>query len=586
MNFNLDLMSISHLLILLICFVLLTPAYVIVIKTLSTIPVIFIVLGVRLFRKLGPREYLIISRAEIFFSLVVFLCFFFSILTYDQIVPYLLFWNFPIIFAFYFFGSQLASVSFQSYNPIMRTQAQGSFVLSFFVILVLIFAPIFPNSFDASLAWRAALTGIIFIIGINAFSALKIPKRIHNFEILDHRHDEVGRQLRRLRRIRSVLTDGSDGRTIDEALNTITSSYDAAFNGFRANNISEAENQILRAEAEVDGLSRTYNDRVRLSLRDELKAKVTQAVSDLAKLRQEFEAANLQGAELDGLEARTRKLATEITDMALDSDTLDTQLEPFEKLFSDLVTTRTALRFRENVGASLDLEGRRAKLTHLIDQFSVVRIASAEDLAAKYRILRDAASEHRAAVIALRSEILRGFIVFEASAFNTKVILPSAITTTAVMSGAIVVYQRRTATSDDIQCELDGVLIDLQVSRSFAIPLASGRPFAISSFDMVGKRGGTGRITVKITDPTENRSELFSFKIIVTSTFLESPKDILALATPSGGVAGFLVWLLWKDLALAGQLGVAIGGMIGLSGFAIQRFLVRRAVRQYGAGTP
>ena len=347
MNFNLDLMSISHLLILLICFVLLTPAYVIVIKTLSTIPVIFIVLGVRLFRKLGPREYLIISRAEIFFSLVVFLCFFFSILTYDQIVPYLLFWNFPIIFAFYFFGSQLASVSFQSYNPIMRTQAQGSFVLSFFVILVLIFAPIFPNSFDASLAWRAALTGIIFIIGINAFSALKIPKRIHNFEILDHRHDEVGRQLRRLRRIRSVLTDGSDGRTIDEALNTITSSYDAAFNGFRANNISEAENQILRAEAEVDGLSRTYNDRVRLSLRDELKAKVTQAVSDLAKLRQEFEAANLQGAELDGLEARTRKLATEITDMALDSDTLDTQLEPFEKLFSDLVTTRTALRFRE-----------------------------------------------------------------------------------------------------------------------------------------------------------------------------------------------------------------------------------------------
>src|SRR5271165_3700620 len=97
---------------------------------------------------------------------------------------------------------------------------------------------------------------------------------------------------------RTVLT------SIQDIVRSVDTSYNTALQALRADKTDKAEDAIFRAEVEVEGVNRAIDDRARLSLKDELKAKLNQSEVDCNELRKEFEAAGLQGTDVDSLITR------------------------------------------------------------------------------------------------------------------------------------------------------------------------------------------------------------------------------------------------------------------------------------------
>lgn len=283
--------------------------------------------------------------------------------------------------------------------------------------VVVVIASLLPDLFNASAVWWAATVATVLLFGAGAFSIIKISGRMRTFTTLDNRHDEIGRQLNRLRHIFNVLPETTDRVVIQDALASINSQYGVALRALRGGNVEHAEEAILSAEAEIEGLNRQLDDRVRLSLRDELKTKLEQATSDCSRLRSEFLAIGLLGTEIDELEGRLASLSQQIDNLVFNPDQLPSQVEPFEQLLSDIVNTRTALRFRGNVDASLDrlqqelldastnislanalgvnsdsVVEAQEKLRRLIDEFRSQRTSPAKELVERYRNVREAAS--------------------------------------------------------------------------------------------------------------------------------------------------------------------------------------------------
>jgi hypothetical protein len=202
-------------------------------------------------------------------------------------------------------------------------------------------------------------------------------------------------------------------------------------------------------------------------------------------------------------------------------------------------------------------------------------------LVREYRTLREAASEHQAAINALASDTARRFWIEEAISFDTRVFVPKSLTTTETATGAVFVQHQQKNQIETVDCELDGVLVDFQQTRSFSINRSNAKPFTIAPFNIVGTRGGMGKIKISMKKPGAAPKAAWSFGVRVSASALETAKDVLVFVTPCGGVAGLLIWFLWKDVAIAGPIGAGIGSTIGLLIFLLQRLRLRDGPRAY-----
>jgi hypothetical protein len=507
--------------------------------------------------------------------------------------PWFLFWTNPTALAIYLLSVVIAAALLRSDNPYSLQQGAASVISSGLVALFVILAPLFPARFYFNDARWAAITGASCVFLAGVYSATKLVKGIRTFAALNERRQKIGSHMSRLQHVGNVLPNTSERVKIQEALEHLEASYQKAEIALRQKNLNAAEEVILPAEVEVESLYREVDNRIRLSLKDELKAKLAQSMADLEALRREFEAAGLQGDEVKGLEARVKDLSGGLDTLVFDSARLLSQIEPFERLFVDIVTTRTALRFQSNVGASLDklrqelrddeahialaealglnteVASRcRAKFFALLEEFT---ISSAEDLVRRYRALGEAASDHKSAINNLGLEIKRRFWEEHLEPLHTQVFVPKSVTTTHAATGAVLVRSQGSQQPDPLDCEIDGVLLEFPQSRTFSIIQSGNTPFTVRPFDIIGKRGGTGKLNVAVKIRGTDTSQPRPFKVSVANSAFETGRDVFALATPCGGVVGLAFWFLWRDVTIAGPLGAGTGGTIALLLFVFHR---------------
>ena len=583
-----------------------TLAYGFVIRSILDLP--FHIIGMLLGQLIG--KFKIVDKAnfakitqrlatiEIVTSIVFLCAFLVSIGAFQVWLSWFEFWRSPMTLALFSYAATFGSSSRQGRVPLLRRAALGWLVAATFVVLAVCVSVLFPAYFDYATARWASICAASLLIVASLWGLWKTPKQVYSFISLDRRHDELGTQLSRLQHIANVLPDSVTSTVIQDIVRSVDTSYKTAQRALQGNKMTEAEEAIFRAEVEVEGVNRAIADRARLSLKDELKAKLNQSRIDCDELRKEFEAAGLQGADVDSLVARLAELLRKIDEITFDAESMTVNIEPFEKFFTDIISTRTALRFRRNVGTSLDnlrdelrdtesqlliakalnldvrvADSARSELAVLIEEFRERSVSSAEDLVGKYRALREAASRHRAAVKGLDVEAARQYVIENVDNFDATVFVPRSVTAANAVAGAVVL-RRGPHQIKALDCELDGVLIEFEQARSFVIALKEANSVSISSFHILGKRGGRGHLKVIIGRTREERTAL-TFNILIPASAFETGRDAVVFVTPCGSVFGLLFWYLWNNVATAGPLGTGIGGVIGLLLFLLQRIRLR-----------
>ena len=588
-------------------FLVLLLAYFAVLKTMVSAP--FFVLGVGKallngirHRETGASDYAVLGRVEAFGSATLHLALAVCILATplcDQ--SWFSFWQSPIVLVIYFFVSLQFTRHLQGYNPLLRPHAAFSLFSVWPIIATVFLAVLWPSVLHPTSVKWASFSAACVIPIISLIPTLRHAKDMFLFQSLNERHDSLGHHLRRLRHVTNVLGDMEEWSNLQEAFAAADAAYDEALRTLREGKLQQAENAILRGEAELEGLDRLVDDRITFSLKDELGARLEQAKHDCHVLYEEFESAGLPGKDVENMADRVRNLAVELRSIEFTREQLARQLEPFESLFREIIATRTALRLRTNVGASLDdiagqvtstgldisvskalgIETSTAELSRnalgdRLEGFRRPTFQSTEELIDQYRRLRDAAREHQAAVNGLLAETMKKCAIHCVSELGVTLFVPKDVTTKRATSGAILVKHSDFGEPKSVKCELDGVLLELQERRSFELKSSGASPFTIQPFSLVGKRGGNGRLEVRVWSSALDQEHVKSFSITVATPASETAKDASAFAVPAGGLGVLLFWHFLKDIAVAAPLGVASGGIIGLLIFIFQRFHLQR----------
>lgn len=511
------------------------------------------------------------------------------------------FWQSPVVLAVYLMVSVHATGQLKAYNPILRPVAVFWLYQTWPVILSVFLGAMFPQAFAPAIAKWAGLAAAsaLFLLGFPALKAA--PRSIRLFEELDARHDVLGDKIRRLRHVVDVLRDMQEWAGVRDAFRNADAQYDAAFSRLRRGALQNAEAALLQGEAEVEGLERLVRDRIRLSLRDELDSRLQQAIDDCETLKREFEAAGLPSTGIDKIIERAAAQRTELPTVEFDVDNVGAALEPFEALLAEVVTARTALRLRSNVDASLD--GLRAEITdtdrHVsvsdalgldvdhavtarnalksrVAAFSAEGIDSVEGLIKEYRQLREAASSHRAAVDALVAGTKRLYSILQIPDQNAALFVPTRLTTHEATAGALLVTRKGSEPCNPMLCELDGVMLEMEERRSFTVTCSPSATFAVVSFSLVGKRGGTGKLTARLKTTQGEDLQSVMAPVSIAPPGSEIAKNALIFAAPSGGIAILLLWYFLRDIAIAVPVGAGIGGAVSLLLFLLRRLRASR----------
>jgi hypothetical protein len=604
--------TILHYLALAVSFAVLAFAYHVVFRVaLTTIMLVIGTAGLAIpkLNLRSPKVQAILSYVEIIVTMLL------SVISIAIIIatsiwqqPWFLFWNNTAVVAVLYLVNAIMAGLLLAVNPITRQQAAFTLISSPVVAVLILIAPSFPALFNADSARWAAMTGSLFVFLVGLGSTFsKVPQRMQAYAALEGRRQEVSRQLSRLQHIGNILPERIEWLKIQEGLRNLDKSYEIAVAALRAGRFAQADEAILHAEAETEGLNREVGDRVRLSLKDELKAKLNQSEVDCASLRAEFEVSGLPSDDLHRLETRIENLSQTIDSVVFDLERLPSQVEPFESVFTQIITMRTAVRFYDNIGAYLDrirqeiadtepqvalsealglitepVRTLRAKLSGVIDEFRDGKIFSADDLVRKYRALREVASNHQTALNTLSAETKKKFFIEEVDDLDMDIAVPKLVATSDVATSVVLVRHEGKNRVKSVECEIDALRLKLPQTRLISISRANDAHFTVESFSITGESGGAARLTIKVRTLGGDQWNPRPFNVAVASSPWETARDVSAFVAPLGGVAVLFFWSLWRDMAIAGPLGVATGGTIGCLLFFIRRVTPNFRLRALG----
>lgn len=584
-------------------FLLIFISYFFVLKFFSSFP--FFVIGF-LFsvfdrirgRQATPEFFGAITRAEVIWTLLlppVFLFCLFWFRLWESSWIYL--WENPLLITILYISSTWQASGSGGYNPIFRNLASGALFATgpiFILILVGFFAPasIWPNTFQ----WAVTLAAV-FLLLVVVVVRFQAATDIQTFEALDKRHDTIGESLKKMQHLSYVIGDMESWRAVREAVDNVEELYSGTLQALRNKRLQEADSLMIRAEAEVSHVERTFRDRILLSLRDELKARLEQARVDVGGLQTEFEVAGLRAGNLTQLAQQIAELNVALDGLDLTDEGLLERLAPFEKLFREIVDTRTALRFRQQVDAAGlrdevegrwllveigkrlnldtgDAEARRKDAETALQKFLGDPVKTSGELVEAYQSVQKALSAFRASLAFLESQIGHGWNVQTVESERLSVYVPKACSTNKAVQGAVgVEFDGRR--EQEVSLSIDGILLELEADRTLKVSPMPGHSYGANLFTFVGKRGGAGLLKLRLADPQQSQ---FAFRVQVKPSAIEIARDAAVFATPVGAVAVPLLHYFakyeWKD---AIPIGAAIGAGFGLLLFFVNYLRHRRS---------
>jgi hypothetical protein len=442
-------------------------------------------------------------------------------------------------------------------------------------------------------------TGVLIVVFATVYQVRRLPSDIRQFEELDARHKVTLAALERYQHISNVLGDGTQWLAVVTAIRNLEQANTDAFEALKVKQLPKAEELMAHAEAEASAIQAAISDRIRLSLRDELSARLEQARRDCDALEQEFAAVGLQAeSSLRGIRESIESLRGALPRTTFDETNLVQALAPYEVVFREIVNTRTALRFRNNVASVLDacradLDNSRVqidltrslnedassvettckKAIAAISELSSQRTLSSQSLIATYQELQKEMTLLRSLVANLATQRDRKYQARSFDSNSVSVFVPRRATTTAPSYAAVLV-RPGLAASSSFRAKLQSVLLELPDGPELNTEARPTGEYGLSSISFVGQRGGKGTLIVSIEEPVKLRQRV-SFEVAVQPSAWESGRDAAVFGAPIGGVAVWGLWLLYGDIQYAGPLGLALGSAAAMGLFLVQRVRAR-----------
>ncbi len=590
-------------------FLLIMAAYFFVLRLVFGCPFFFlgVIISVvdRLRRdKVTPEFFGAITRAEVvamtLLPLLFLFCFFWFRL-WESSWVYI--WQSPLLISVLYISSTLLATGRGSYNPIYRNLAESALIGMWPIsglLLLGFFAPHYIR--PAVFLWAVTVSAALLCLIILA-QRFRTASDVQDFAALDRRHDVVGESLGRLQHLSYLIGDVENWKAIREAVENVEELYSKTLQALRERRLQEADALMIRAEAEVSHVEKTFQDRIRLSLRHELKSRLEQASLDVNGLQEEFEVAGLKAGNLDELKQQIAEMSGALDALDMRDENLLERLAPFEKLFREIVDTRTALRFRQQVDAAAlreeveqgwllvevakrlgldtsDVEERRKDVEERLQRFQGDPIKNSGELVGAYQSVRKALSDFRVSLAFLESQVGHGWSVRALDSGRITAYVPKACSTDKAVQGAVGVAfdpQNR----QDVSLSLDGTLLELEADRTINVAPLPGRAYGSALFTFAGKRGGQAILKLGLSNPREPQQ--VTFPVLVTPSVSEIARDALIFATPVGAVAVLLLWRFFGyELKDAAYVGAGVGGGFGLLVFALNYLRFRRMGRARG----
>lgn len=542
----------------------------------------------------SPQMFATLTRyeaASLFLVSVAFIfCFFYFNLWETD---WLKIWANPLFISLLYFASvQLASAS-GSYHPTFRAMGKGVLWSSWPTIILIAIGQFIPEYiFPTTFKWSVAIA-VFLLLPVSIRGFWRLANDIQNFEIIDSRHNKLGASLGRLQRVADILGDTDSWSSIREALDNMDKLYSQTLSALRQNQLLEADRLMVKAEMEAVHVERTFKNRIQLSLRDELEARIKQGAIDIENLKDEFEIAGLQAGNLNQLSDRIAMLLPELDKLDLSGNNLlndlDQRLKMFEQPFREIIDIRTALRFRQSIdatsfpsdiekrwhlsqvaqdlGLSTDHAAERKKEVELkLQAFQSDPISNSNDLVDAYQSLNKSLTEYRESIALLEAEITRNWNVTTHDSTFASFYVPKVSSTSHEMRGVISAYFGETS-HQSLSFDLDSALLELQSAHTVVVEPMSGGKYGSSPFSLSGKRSGQAILTITIKEAQNSRH---TFAIKINPSISDVAKDALIFGAPLGAIAGLASWYFFNtDSKDATMIGAALGGALGLLIFIV-----------------
>lgn len=588
-------------------FVLVTISYYFIFKSVFGLP--FFIYGrlLGLWHKFRHREHspqllAFLTRLEavgIFLFSFTFLCCFFYFNLQDA--GWLKIWETPLLISLFFFVSVHQAASSGSYHPLLSAIGRVILLASWPIIILIVIGLLFPEYIlPRPFEWAIALAAFL-ILPAGARTFRRHANEMQSFDVLDKRHDNLGNSLRRLQHIADIIGDAENWRSIREALSNMDDLYNQTLTALRRNQLLEADRLIVKAEMEVVHIERTFKNRIQLSLRDELGARIKQGVIDIENLKHEFEIAGLSAGNLNQLSDHIASLLPELDKLDLSGDDLlkdlDERLKLFEQPFREIIDTRTALRFRQSIDAtsfSSNIEKRwllsqvakdlglytkqaeeqKEEVESKLQAFQSNPINNSNDLVDAYQALNKSLTEYRESIALLEAEIMHNWNVENLDSGSVSLYAPKVSSTSHEIRGVVSAYFDD-PNRQNLSFELDSALLELQSSHTVTVEPIPGKTYGSSPFSLSGKRSGQAILTITVK---ESQSARRTFTIRINPSISDVAKEALIFGAPIGAVAGFAAWYFFKsDSKDATTIGAAFGGAFGLLVFIINYLRYKRS---------
>lgn len=500
-------------------------------------------------------------------------------------------WTNPILLGILLLMSVIMARFVTSSNPTFRNVSAFAAFAVWPVFLLILVGATNPGVIKQStFQWAVTIAGVLVILAaIWSFSSQ--PRDLELFEEINARHSSLTASLQQLHQVADLIGDTENWKTIREAMDRVNRWAALTYTALQNGKYQEAETLLMQAETETAQVEGPFYDRIRLSLKDELKTRLTQAISEISELEKEFQAAGLDPANLSQLSTKIHDLEDNLDTLALDEENLTAadlldKLRPFERTLREIVETRTSLRFRQNLGSSIDLihqelaetlptvqicRGLGLKVSELTERenriasalqaFQSVHIHTSGDLVDLYNDLQKTLAEFRGSVRAVKARIDQNWsqeVLHEGIFFYR----PKQVSTSELSLGLVVIQSSRPI-STPVKVEISGISLELPTVPSIEIrPDTNINSFGMKSFKFRGKSGGQASLTLKATLPNQEITREFDF--LVHSSRKELIQDAFVMATPTTAVVMGVLWISGTNLGDAASLGAAVGSAVGL----------------------
>lgn len=579
-------------------FVCIVIAYILIAQAVCSLP--FLVIGlitgsVDKFRKSvsKAKKLRYMTVLEVWFS--IFFCaiylfahFRYQLWTNSQI--YL--WSSPILFLVLYLRSVFGAGFAGSSNPILRRLA-GAVWLALIPIVIIVPIGVINSQLIAlwSIKWGVAV-GVGIVLLSTAIWGRAYPAQIERFEILDNRHKMFGEKIGTLVHIVNVIGDRGKAKDLSNLASELNIRYSNATDFLRQGKFSDAENLIIQSEIEVNQIEENLENRIKYSLKEEIRSRLEQTRADLQRLRGEFETASISREQIDELDSKIQEDILKINSLTFSTEMIAEQLEPFERTLALITDMRAGLRLRKNVGSQLDeirreindhqltidiasnlgLETDKSQLAKeqiliLLDDLQNKELSS-QELINIYQSLQNYLTKFRESVAIFEATIRRNWICQETDSGQFISYVPKYCRTDE-SKNVVLVLKKEQGVSKEINVSIGGTLLEFEANRNITMFAQADSNYVISFFNFVGKRPGRGSVVLH-SDKLKGLQNKLTFSVRIIPRVIELARDSLIFAGSFGGLALLLFLGLGKNLTEYAPLAAAIG-----VAFSLFLFLVR-----------